>query len=278
MAALCLLPMAPFAAEVTVAVVNAVRLQTEAHRSQRCVRRFGVEFAARASPGPLHNRSRSSAREAVARPRQDERRGGQSLQRDIRSRTLRLENAKERAESDRRLRQRRDGPPASRTVEVMPRVAKAESLDIVLESGVTTWASDRANITEKRYCCACVSSIRQPRIPKGHPMGLTLQELAEAGGAIAGDPGRMVDQAATLQDADEGAVSSRQSSLQVVSENPGVCGDSRTADVNGIVRWVAWSPTSPTWPMLGDEPPLSVCRTCPGVHATAVVDPLAQVA
>ena len=27
-------------------------------------------------------------------------------------------------------------------------VAKAESLDIVLESGVT-WASDRANITEK---------------------------------------------------------------------------------------------------------------------------------
>lgn len=32
--------------------------------------------------------------------------------------------------------------------EVIADVAKAESLDIVLESGVT-WASDRANITDK---------------------------------------------------------------------------------------------------------------------------------
>ena len=72
-----------------------------------------------------------------------------SLQRDIRSRTLRLENAKEELESDRRLRLSEEMDRLRRVLsEVIAEVAKAESLDIVLESGVT-WASDRANITEK---------------------------------------------------------------------------------------------------------------------------------
>ena len=59
-------------------------------------------------------------------------------------------------------------------------------------------------------------------------MGLTLQELAEVAQAqLRGDPGRMVDRVATLQDADEGRRQfSRQSSLQIVIEDhAGVCGD-----------------------------------------------------
>ena len=46
-AALCLLSTAPFAAEVTVAVVNAVRLQTEAPQVAKVREKIRVEFAAR---------------------------------------------------------------------------------------------------------------------------------------------------------------------------------------------------------------------------------------
>ena len=72
-----------------------------------------------------------------------------SLQRDIRSRTLRLENSKEELESDRRLRLSEEMDHLRRILsEVIAEVATAERLDIVLESGVT-WASERANITDK---------------------------------------------------------------------------------------------------------------------------------
>ena len=72
-----------------------------------------------------------------------------SLERDIRSRKLRLENAKEELESDRRLRLSEEMDRLRRVLsEVIAEVAQAENLDIVLESGVT-WASDRANITDK---------------------------------------------------------------------------------------------------------------------------------
>ncbi|MGB5198705.1 MAG: OmpH family outer membrane protein, partial [Sedimenticolaceae bacterium] len=72
-----------------------------------------------------------------------------SLQRDIRSRTLRLENAKEELESDRRLRLSEEMDRLRRMLsEVIAEVAKADDLDIVLESGVT-WASERVNITDK---------------------------------------------------------------------------------------------------------------------------------
>ena len=72
-----------------------------------------------------------------------------NLQRDIRSRTLRFENAKEELESDRRLRLNEEMDRLRRVLsEVIAEVAKAEQLDIVLESGVT-WASERANITDK---------------------------------------------------------------------------------------------------------------------------------
>jgi outer membrane protein len=72
-----------------------------------------------------------------------------SLQRDIRSRKLRVENAKEELESDRRLRLNEEMDHLRRVLsEVIAEVANAEKLDIVLESGVT-WASERANITDK---------------------------------------------------------------------------------------------------------------------------------
>jgi outer membrane protein len=72
-----------------------------------------------------------------------------SLQRDIRSRTLRLENAKEELESDRRLRLNEEMDRLRRILaEVVAEVAKAAQLDIVLETGVA-WASERADITDK---------------------------------------------------------------------------------------------------------------------------------
>ena len=71
------------------------------------------------------------------------------MRRDIRSRTLRLENAKEELESDRRLRLSEEMDRLRRVLaEVIAEVAEAEELDLVLESGVT-WASERANITDK---------------------------------------------------------------------------------------------------------------------------------
>ena len=124
------------------------------------VREKIVWSSPRASPRLLHNRTDQSAgRKAVARPRQDERRGGQSLQRDIRSRTCawktprkswKVTGACASAKMDRLRRV---------LSEVIAEVAKTESLDIVLESGDMGLGS--RHITE-RCCSACVSSIRQP--------------------------------------------------------------------------------------------------------------------
>lgn len=149
-AALCLLPMAPFAAEVTVAVVNAVRLQTEAPQVAKVREKIRLEFAARESKTAAQQEQISQLEEKLLRDRDKMSDAeAKSLQRDIRSRTLRLENAKEELESDRRLRLSEEMDRLRRVLsEVIAEVAKAESLDIVLESGVT-WASDRANITEK---------------------------------------------------------------------------------------------------------------------------------
>ncbi|HPE81453.1 MAG: OmpH family outer membrane protein [Sedimenticolaceae bacterium] len=149
-AALCLLSTAPFAAEVTVAVVNAVRLQTEAPQVAKVREKIRVEFAARESKTAAQQEQISQLEEKLLRDRDKMSDAeAKSLQRDIRSRTLRLENAKEELESDRRLRLSEEMDRLRRVLsEVIAEVAKAESLDIVLESGVT-WASDRANITEK---------------------------------------------------------------------------------------------------------------------------------
>ncbi len=141
---------AVFAADVSVAVVNVVRLQKEVPQVAHVREKIKAEFARREArmleqaeqiatleARLVEDRSRLSDGEA------------KSLQRDIRSRTLRLENDEEELASDRRLRLNEEMDHLRRVLsEVIAEVAKAERLDIVLESGVT-WASERANITDK---------------------------------------------------------------------------------------------------------------------------------
>ncbi len=148
--ALCLLQTAPNAAEVTVAVVNAVRLQTEAPQVAKVREKIRAEFVARETKTVAQQEQVAQLEEKLLRDRDKiSDAEAKSLQRDIRSRTLRLENAKEELESDRRLRLSEEMDRLRRVLsEVIAEVAKTESLDIVLESGVT-WASDRANITDK---------------------------------------------------------------------------------------------------------------------------------
>lgn len=141
---------AAFAADVSVAVVNVVRLQTEVPQVASVREKITSEFAAREAKllaqkeqiGKLENKlmqDRNDLSDAEAK----------SLQRDIRSRNLRWENAKEELDSDRRLRLSEEMDLLRRVLsEVIAEVAKSENLDIVLESGVT-WASERANITDK---------------------------------------------------------------------------------------------------------------------------------
>lgn len=137
------------AADVTVAVVNALRLQSEAPQVASVREKIKVEFAAREAKTVAQQEQIEQLEQKLLRERDSMSDAeAKSLQRDIRSRTLRLENAKEELESDRRLRLSEEMDRLRRVLaEVIADVAKAENLDIVLESGVT-WASDRANITD----------------------------------------------------------------------------------------------------------------------------------
>ena len=138
------------AADVTVVVVNALRLQTEAPQVAKVRAKIKTEFAAREAKTRDQQQQIGQLEENLARGRADMSGAeAKSLERDIRSRKLRLENAKEELESDRRLRLSEEMDRLRRVLsEVIAEVAQAENLDIVLESGVT-WASDRANITDK---------------------------------------------------------------------------------------------------------------------------------
>lgn len=139
-----------YAADATVAVVNVIRLQSEVPQVVRVREKIEAEFSEREMEAGEQKKQialleakltgdRSSLSDSEAK----------SLQRDIRSRTLRLENAKEEIESDRRLRLSEEMDHLRRVLsEVIAEVAQEENLDIVLESGVT-WASERANITDK---------------------------------------------------------------------------------------------------------------------------------
>ncbi len=149
-AAATLLSQSVAAAEVTVAVVNPIRLQSEAPQVANVRTKIKNEFANRQAKLIAQQEQVGQLEQKLARDcagmSDDE---AKSLQRDIRSRKLRLENAKEELESDRRLRLSEEMDHLRRVLsEVLAEVAKAENLDIVLESGVT-WASDRANITDK---------------------------------------------------------------------------------------------------------------------------------
>ena len=143
-------PAVLLAAEVSVAVVNVVRLQTEAPQVAEVRERIKAEFLVREAKTSAQQEQINQLEQKLLRDRASMSDAeSKSLQRDIRSRTLRLENAKEELESDRRLRLSEEMDHLRRVLsEVIAEVAKAEKLDIVLESGVT-WASERANITNK---------------------------------------------------------------------------------------------------------------------------------
>lgn len=147
----CLLvPSAALASDVSVAVVNVSRLQSEAPQVGRVREKIKAEFVTREAKIEAQQEQIEQLEQKLLRDREDISDGeAKSLQRDIRSRTLRLENAREELESDRRLRLSEEMDRLRRVLsEVIAEVAKAEKLDIVLESGVT-WASERANITDK---------------------------------------------------------------------------------------------------------------------------------
>lgn len=138
------------AADVTVAVVNVSRLQSEVPQVAGVREKIKIEFAARekkllAQKEQITQLEQKLVEDRVSMSDAE----AKSLQRDIRSRNLRWENTKEELESDRRLRLSEEMDHLRRVLsEVIAEVAKAENLDIVLESGVT-WASERANITDK---------------------------------------------------------------------------------------------------------------------------------
>ena len=138
------------AAEVSVAVVNVARLQNEVPQMARVREKIKQEFVAREAKITAQEEQIGQLEEKLVRDRSNiSDAEAKNLQRDIRSRTLRFENAKEELESDRRLRLNEEMDRLRRVLsEVIAEVAKAEQLDIVLESGVT-WASERANITDK---------------------------------------------------------------------------------------------------------------------------------
>ena len=150
LAAGCLLAGPSIAAEVKVAVVNVNRLQSEAPQVARVRDKIKSEFAAREAKALAQQDQINQLEAKLLRDREEMSDAeAKSLQRDIRSRKLRLENANEELDSDRRLRINEEMDRLRRVLaEVIAEVAKAEELDIVLESGVT-WASERANITEK---------------------------------------------------------------------------------------------------------------------------------
>jgi outer membrane protein len=144
------LPSVSLAGEVAVAVVNVIRLQTEAPQVAQVREKIKAEFVAREAKTSIQQEQINQLEQKLLRDRETMSDAeAKSLQRDIRSRKLRLENAKEELESDRRLRLSEEMDHLRRVLsEVIAEVANAEKLDIVLESGVT-WASDRANITDK---------------------------------------------------------------------------------------------------------------------------------
>ena len=146
----CLFCSTALAGDLSVAVVNVVRLQTEAPQVAEVREKIKAEFLAREAKTLAQQEQINQLEQKLLRDRANMNDAeSKSLQRDIRSRTLRLENAKEELESDRRLRLSEEMDHLRRVLsEVIAEVAQAEKLDIVLESGVT-WASERANITDK---------------------------------------------------------------------------------------------------------------------------------
>ena len=138
------------AADVSVAVVDVAKLQREVPQINRLRERIALDFKSREER--LNSQQAQIARLEAELSNDAAEIGdaeSKKIQRDIRSRKLRLENAQEELASDRRLRLNEEMDRLRRVLaEVIAEVAIAEGLDVVLESGVT-WVSARANITDK---------------------------------------------------------------------------------------------------------------------------------
>ena len=149
-ALLAWLPFLASAADLTIAVVNFQRLQAEAPQAVKARERLDSEFAVRKAKIETQEHQISQLEvQAAGDPNLGEVER-KSVERDIRSRTLRLQNAKEELENDRRLRASEESDRLRLIVaEVISEVAVNENVDVVLEIGVVTWASPRANITDR---------------------------------------------------------------------------------------------------------------------------------
>jgi outer membrane protein len=145
-----LMPLPSAAAEVAVAVINFSRLQNEAPQSIAARAKIDIEFSSRQAKIEEQAEQVAQLEKKLAESNGVAEMEIKSLQRDIRSRNLRLENAKEELQNDRRLRANEESDRLRRIVaEVIAEVAAGQGVDIVLESGVVTWASSRADITDR---------------------------------------------------------------------------------------------------------------------------------
>lgn len=144
------LPSAAPAAELSIAIVNFARLQAEAPQAIRARERIDSEFAVRKAKIETQDNQIAQLQRQVDEDSDLGEAERRSVERDIRSRTLRLQNDKEELESDRRLRASEESDRLRLIVaEVISEVAVNEKVDVVLEIGVVTWASPRANITDR---------------------------------------------------------------------------------------------------------------------------------
>jgi len=144
------IPTTSIAAGGAVGLVNFARLQTEAPQSIRAREKIDAEFVSRQARIEEQAAQIAQLEQKMKESADIEEMERKSLQRDIRSRNLRLENAKEELQNDRRLRASEESDRLRKIVgEVIAEVAVSEGVDVVLEVGVVTWASSQADITDR---------------------------------------------------------------------------------------------------------------------------------
>ncbi len=149
--ALCLLFLLPMTtvAEVSVAYVNAARLLKDAPQVEQIKARIREEFSARdkrlvemqKQMDLLTEKLRPESRELT--PEEKER-----LQKDLATRKLQYQRARDELEQDKQLRFSEEEERFSRIIhEVIAQVAQDRKLDLVLQGGVI-WVDPRIDITE----------------------------------------------------------------------------------------------------------------------------------
>lgn len=150
LAAWVLLLPAVQAEELKVAFVQVSRLLTEPPQVKQVREKLKREFSRRDAELVEQQKQIKTLQDKLSRDssimNEDE---VKRLERDILSRRLKLKNASSELQQERQLRQNEEVDRLRKIIsEVIDQVARKEKLDIVLEGGVT-WASDRADITDK---------------------------------------------------------------------------------------------------------------------------------